>query len=131
MVNAIGFPNTYPLDPSAVSLRSRRLEVVGERENGRARGRHARGEGASPLACLLLARPLFLVPTTTSSKRLLSVLLATQAKRCTRYPAFCNLDCSQSPIFSSDRLGIPRLTATAILIFKCTEGAGVGDYSSR
>ena len=28
------------------SLRSRRLEVVGERENGRARGRHARGEGA-------------------------------------------------------------------------------------
>ena len=42
------------------SLRSRRLEVVGERENGRARGRHA---------CLLLARPFFLVPTT--SKRLL------------------------------------------------------------
>ena len=29
------------------SLRSRRLEVAGERENGRARGRHARGEGAS------------------------------------------------------------------------------------
>ena len=28
------------------SLRSRRLEVVGERENGHARGRHARGEGA-------------------------------------------------------------------------------------
>ena len=28
------------------SLHSRRLEVVGERENGRARGRHARGEGA-------------------------------------------------------------------------------------
>ena len=28
------------------SLRSRRLEVVGERENGCARGRHARGEGA-------------------------------------------------------------------------------------
>ena len=28
------------------SLRGRRLEVVGERENGRARGRHARGEGA-------------------------------------------------------------------------------------
>ena len=27
------------------SLRSRRLEVAGERENGRARGRHARGEG--------------------------------------------------------------------------------------
>ena len=28
------------------SLRSRRLEVVGERENGHARGRHARGEEA-------------------------------------------------------------------------------------
>ena len=41
------------------------------------------------------------------------------------------LDCSQSPIFSWDRLDIPRLTATAILIFKCTEGAGAGDYSSR
>ena len=42
-----------------VSLGSRRLEVVGERENGRARGGHARGEGAtSPLACLLLAHSL-------------------------------------------------------------------------
>ena len=40
------------------------------------------------------------------------------------------LDCSQSSIFSRDRLDIPRLTVTAILIFKCTEGAGVGDYSS-
>ena len=40
------------------------------------------------------------------------------------------LDCSQSPIFSWDRLDIPRLTVTGILIFKCTEGAGVGDYSS-
>ena len=47
------------------SLRSRRLEVVGERGNGRARGRHA----PSPLACLLLSRVFFLVPTT--SKRLL------------------------------------------------------------
>ena len=47
------------------SLRSRRLEVVGERENGRAGGRHA----PSPLACLLLSRVFFLVPTT--SKRLL------------------------------------------------------------
>ena len=40
------------------------------------------------------------------------------------------IDCSQSPIFSWDRLGIPRLTVTGILIFKCTEGAGVGNYSS-
>ena len=55
-----------------LSLRSRRLEVVGERENGRARGRHARG-ATSPLACLLLARPFFLVPTT--SKRLLRRLI--------------------------------------------------------
>ena len=47
-----------------ISLRSRRLEVAGERENGRARGRHA---------CLLLARPFFLVPTT--SKRLLRRLV--------------------------------------------------------
>ena len=38
------------------------------------------------------------------------------------------LDCSQSPIFSWDRLDIPRLTVTGILIFKCTERAGVGDY---
>ena len=41
------------------------------------------------------------------------------------------VDCSQSPIFSWDCLDVPRLTVTAILIFKCTEGAGVGDYSSR
>ena len=38
-----------------------------------------------------------------------------------------HLDCSQSPIFSGDRLDIPRLTAMAILIFKCTEGAGTWD----
>ena len=40
------------------------------------------------------------------------------------------LDCSQSPIFPWDRLDIRRLTVTAIMIFKCTEGAGVGDYGS-
>ena len=62
------------------SLRSRRLEIAGERENGRARGRHARCEGASsPLACLLLARPFFLVPTT--SKRLLRRLQKPQIAR--------------------------------------------------
>ena len=39
------------------------------------------------------------------------------------------IDCSQSPIFSWDRLDIPRLlTVMAILILKFTEGAGVGDY---
>ena len=40
------------------------------------------------------------------------------------------LNYSQSPICSRDRLDIPRHTVTAILIFKCTEGAGVRDYSS-
>ena len=33
------------------SLRSRRLEVVGERENKRARGKCARGEGAPVFSC--------------------------------------------------------------------------------
>ena len=52
------------------SLRSRRLEVVGTRKNGRARRRHARGEEApSPLACLPRARPFSLSPAT--SQRLL------------------------------------------------------------
>ena len=46
-------------------MHRRRLEVVSERENGRARGRHA----PSPLACLLLSRTLFIVLTT--SKHLL------------------------------------------------------------
>ena len=41
------------------SLRSRRLEVVDKRDT----------RGVFPLACLLLARPFFRVPTT--SKRLL------------------------------------------------------------
>ena len=50
--------------PLRFSLLSRRLEVVGKRENRRARGRRA---------CLHLARPFFLVPTT--SKRLLHRLL--------------------------------------------------------
>ena len=41
-----------------------------------------------------------------------------------------SVDFSQSSIFSWDRLDIPRLTVTAILFFKCTKGAGVGNYSS-
>ena len=32
-------------------------------------------------------------------------------------------------VISWDRLDIPRLTVKGILTFKCTEGAGVGDYS--
>ena len=56
------------------SLHSRRLEVVGERESGRAQGRHA---------CLLLARTLFLVPTT--SKRLLRRLPKISIKTCSSW----------------------------------------------
>ena len=57
----------------------------------------------------------------------------TQLQRYTRvleYAKIRTVDCSQSPIFSWDRLDIPRLNVTGILIFKCTEGAGFGDYSS-
>ena len=36
------------------SLRSRRLEVAGERENGRARGRHARGTRVNLFFFILL-----------------------------------------------------------------------------
>ena len=71
------------------SLRSRRLVIVCARKNGRARRRHARGEGAlSPLACLPRTRPFSLSPTTsqprpqktlgtrlTTSKRLLRRLI--------------------------------------------------------
>ena len=59
--------NTYNCDVFC-SLRSRLLEVLGERENGHARGRHARGEGApSPLACLLLGARFFLCPLLPSA----------------------------------------------------------------
>ena len=51
---------------SVFSLRSRRLEVAGERENRRARGRHAR---VSPSRVSFSRASFFLVPTT--SKRLL------------------------------------------------------------
>ena len=41
---------------------------MGKRENRRAQGRHARGEGASsPLACLLLAHPFFSCPLLLSA----------------------------------------------------------------
>jgi len=39
-----------------------------------------------------------------------------------------SIDCSQSLIFSWDHLDISLLTVTAILIFKCPEGAGVGEF---
>ena len=67
------------------SLRSRRLEVVGERESRRERGRHAR---TSPLACLLLARPFFLVPT--NSKRLLRRLIISKFNLCDLKYMCCN-----------------------------------------
>ena len=47
--------NVSFLRPNLVSLRSRRLEVVGTRKNGRARRRHA---------CLPRARPYSLSPAT-------------------------------------------------------------------
>ena len=44
------------------------LGSSGARKNKRARGRHARGEGApSPLACLPLARPFFFGPARQAS----------------------------------------------------------------
>ena len=46
LVCALSTPCDKCLKHISASLRSRRLEVAGERENGRARGRHARGEGA-------------------------------------------------------------------------------------
>ena len=48
----------------SVSLRSRRLEVVGTRKNGRARGRHARGEGAPSRAPVLSFPHYFQAPAT-------------------------------------------------------------------
>jgi len=61
------------------SLRSRHLEVVGERENGRARGRHA-----CPLACLLFSRAFFLVPTTSDRllRSLASVIKSNLQHKC-------------------------------------------------
>ena len=50
---------------------------------------------------------------------------------CTRPTLRSKVDFSQSPIFSWDRLDKPRLTVMGILIFKCTEGAGVRNYSSK
>ena len=74
-------------------LRSRRLEVVGERKNVRARGRHTRGERGSPfprvspsrapvLSCAhhflkhLLRRLYSFTPTHTSAFGVYSVLVA-------------------------------------------------------
>ena len=62
------------------SLRSRRLEVVGTRKNGRARRRYARGEEA----CLPRARPFSLSPAT--SKRLLRRLSKWKCLSCITQP---------------------------------------------
>ena len=51
-----------------ISLRSRRLEVVGERENGRARERHARKKVSRSLSRVFSCTHYFQAP---ASKRLL------------------------------------------------------------
>ena len=65
------------------NLRSRRLEVVGERENGRARGRHARGEGHASRALVFCCAHYFQAPATQVS--LLGVQIAVEAEGWLRY----------------------------------------------
>ena len=60
------------------SLRSRRLEVVGERENGRARGKHARGEGVSFSRARFSCAHYFQAPATQVS--LIGVQIAVEAE---------------------------------------------------
>ena len=50
------------------SLRSRRLEVVGEREKGRARGRHARGDMRPSHAHVFSCAHYFQAPATQAIK---------------------------------------------------------------
>ena len=57
------------------SLRSRRLEEVGERENGRARGRHARGESPS-------RAPVFSCATTKRLLRRLEIIIHRNCHTC-------------------------------------------------
>ena len=56
--------NFMYLSCSTFSLRSRRLEVVGERENERARGRHARGRVSPSRAPVFSCAHYFQAPAT-------------------------------------------------------------------
>jgi len=87
----------------STSLRSRRLEVVGERENGRARVRHARGE------CLLRSRARFflcpLVQTPATQATIQLVLQKCCKASCTLLlPFFPYLNMLISPPISSNSL---------------------------
>ena len=62
------------------SLRSRRLEVMGERENGRARGRHVRGPSRAPV---FSCAHYFQAPATQVS--LFGVQIAVEAEGWLRY----------------------------------------------
>ena len=54
-----------------------------------------------------------------------SELMIIIGKDLSHYSVEVQLDCSKSSIFSWDRLDVPRLTVTAILILKRIKGAGV------
>ena len=64
-------------------LRSRRLEVMGERENGRARGSHARGEVSPSRAPVFSCAHCFQAPATQVSS--LGVQIAVEAEGSLRY----------------------------------------------
>ena len=61
--------NAFSLKGSVSSLRSRRLEVVGERENGRARGRQVRGFYFSRTRFFFLCAHWFQAPATQARNR--------------------------------------------------------------
>ena len=61
--------NAFSLKGSVSSLRSRRLEVVGERDNGRARGRQVRGFSFSRARFFFLCAHCLQAPATQARNR--------------------------------------------------------------